>query len=122
MIGCANIEAEGELFIRLAFTDNDGKTTYSPLKKVKCQEPEITLSPNPAHQQTVIRLANQRDAFAAVQVFDMAGKMVLEQVFSATSATQIYTLQTGQLPAGTYLVQTTLQTGRNMGNLLVVGK
>ena len=77
---------------------------------------EFSMGPNPAsaHQPVLIQLI-ANEAFVSVQVFDSAGKSLIQQTL-ANGSRQV---QLRGLPAGAYVVQVSAE-GRTGARILVV--
>lgn len=69
------------------------------------EEPTFLLYPNPTHGRVTLRLSDVDRGTTHVLVYDMKGRMVLEQPLSVTENTREVSLSVGHLPAGVYLVR-----------------
>lgn len=99
----------GESYYRLRQTDFDGQHSFSPLVAVYLPYAEQTLrlAPNPASEfvNLTLQIPSENPEPLEVAVFDLLGKMVIQQKFSVNTGTNQLQLQTGLLPAGLYLLQ-----------------
>jgi hypothetical protein len=97
----------GILYYRLRQVDQDGTSTYSPVRSVTLGGAGLTLFPNPT--RGAARLSGATP-IALVQVLDVLGRVVLTASADATGAAQL-NLPAG-LASGVYLVRVGGQTLR----------
>ena len=102
-----NNVAAGNYYYRVVSVDKTGKTTYSQMLKVTNQTKlSVTVYPNPATKEIVVAgLANG----SSLQITDAIGKVVYKKL--ATAQTQV--IETNNLPAGIYFVNTIDADGIN---------
>ena len=75
----------------------------------------FSLSPNPARESVTVTVERPYGGQATVAVFDAAGHAVAKQTFDGSSCT----IDTRQLPAGSYFVAVTTETGSATAKLVV---
>ncbi len=98
------------VYYRLRQVDQDGTTTYSPVRPVAfaASTPQLSLYPNPAADQLHVALTGQAAPGATLTAYSVLGQAVLRAQLSAASQADL-TL-TG-LPTGTYVLRVTLPDG-----------
>ena len=76
----------------------------------------LTLFPNPNNGQFTLQLLGDTEDDANVRVFDVTGKMVVQQRYAATKGENRFTVDMASTPAGIYFVEV------NVGNQRFVKK
>jgi len=76
--------------------------TRNPLATVALELNQVTLFPNPAHDQLTLRLPTTPRAATRLTISDLSGRLILTEALRNAESTVV--LPTG-LPAGVYLVQ-----------------
>jgi hypothetical protein len=72
---------------------------------------EFAISPNPAREDIYLQLAlNKVSKQANVRIMDMAGRQIMEKVYTNVKRDQ-FQISVDGLPAGTYLMQVTTENG-----------
>ncbi|MCU0422929.1 MAG: T9SS type A sorting domain-containing protein [Bacteroidia bacterium] len=100
----------GNVCYRLKQVDFDGKTELS---KVICvahaTEPtqQVITSPNPFNENLNITYYSNKEADVTVQVFDMLGKVHVNELRNANKGNNQYHINTEALPNGIYFVRIT---------------
>ncbi|MEM9023027.1 MAG: T9SS type A sorting domain-containing protein, partial [Bacteroidota bacterium] len=80
---------------------------------------KVSLYPNPARDQVVLAIAGPgADQPATVTFYGLDGRMALQQRLPATGTGSANQLAIGDLPAGTYLVEVTSGTHRDVLRLV----
>ena len=93
---------KGINYYRLKQVDNNGNYTYSSIAKISfAGEIPFSIYPNPA-VNTVSLVIPANTSASVVNIFDMAGKKVMENEVSANTVSQ--TLDVSKLPSGSYRV------------------
>ena len=104
-------------YYRIRIKDNTGQYTFTVIRVITVYEDGIlSISPNPAHEQTVIYFAG-RLAGSELHLTDMTGRVLQRHILAEGVST--YTLNTAGLSAGTYLVKIQLKSGIVTKKLLV---
>ena len=86
-------------FYRLKMIDRDGSFTYSKVINLTGDGPgDVTMLPNPAKHFTLLKGIT---GYSVVRILNLSGKVMLQQ----NIASNVQKLNTGFLPAGTYLLQ-----------------
>jgi hypothetical protein len=75
--------------------------------------------PNPASDQVMLRMSLKWDAPVSIRLIDTLGRVFMSEEFSGSSGQRTKQLQTGDLPAGTYVIRIT-QRGNAISRLLVI--
>ena len=68
----------------------------------------LTLFPNPNNGQFTLQLLGNTEDDANVRVFDVTGKMVIQQRYAATKGENRFTMDMAAAPAGIYFVEVTV--------------
>jgi hypothetical protein len=110
------------VYYRLEQVGTDGGTDVSP---VRILYPNTLFSaqimPNPASDRAVLRFVAEGEQTAQVRIFDITGKLVLDQSHPCdTPGEQTLELDLATLPAGAYQCHLTLGNGRVWQQRLVV--
>jgi hypothetical protein len=83
---------------------------------------EPVLYPNPAHQESYVRIHSQTKSDWHIRVFDINGRPLMDRGFQGVSAgTHNLSLNMGNLAAGTYLVEIRGEGTSWKKRLVVVG-
>jgi hypothetical protein len=92
---------------------DDSKSGYSALASF-CTDPlaaklaadqAVSLYPNPANEQTVLRFENATEEVLLVEVSDVVGKVIFSEQISVFAGENQVTILTGEFPTGTYFIQ-----------------
>ncbi len=107
----------GVNYYRLKTVDNDGRISYSEIRKVTFgKSGGVVIYPNPASSIVNLSLsADMVNKSIKVSVIAADGKVVLQSNIANTSQTE--TLNVSNLPAGTYVVR--IVTATNMVNTTI---
>ncbi len=100
----AAVPPTNAVFYRLEQVGNDGISAYSPVRTLYTSSVfSANISPNPAIEHAQLHFINNHEQSAQVQVFDLSGKLVLEQHHDLL-ASGAHTLDLGvaALPPGIY--------------------
>ncbi|MEI2707932.1 MAG: T9SS type A sorting domain-containing protein [Chitinophagaceae bacterium] len=95
------------LYYRLKMQDKDGKTTYSPIVLMRLKtKTSISLSPNPTRGMATLQLQTSA-AVEQLQInlYDLSGKLVLQQVNTISLGSTSLPLNLAQLQNGMYYLQ-----------------
>ncbi len=98
----------GLAYYRLMQKDFDGTTTYSNVVAVnrnKLSKADFTLYPNPVDQVMNISLFDNKEESTQIEVFDMAGNMVIRQAISLKAGSQTVSLNMDKLKTAVYVVK-----------------
>ncbi len=107
----ANAASQGStVYYRLRQVDQDGATTYSPVRTVTfaAGAPQLSLYPNPATDQLHVVLTGLAAPGATLTAYSVLGQAVLRAELSAASQAD---LTLTSLPTGTYVLRVTLPDG-----------
>ncbi len=107
----ANAVSQGStLYYRLRQVDQDGTTTYSPVRTVTfaAGAPQLSLYPNPATDQLHVTLTGLAAPGATLTAYSVLGQAVLHAELGAASQAD---LTLTSLPTGTYVLRVTLPDG-----------
>ncbi|OGX90437.1 T9SS type A sorting domain-containing protein, partial [Hymenobacter coccineus] len=107
-------------YYRLQQRDQDGTTSYSPVRVVafapQAQAPSVALYPNPATDQTTLDLTALPAGQYQVQVFDLAGRLVQTHTLGGE---QKHVLLISNLPSGAYIVLVANNNGLKFSQRLI---
>jgi hypothetical protein len=99
---------QGVNYYRLKSVDLEGKETISKIVAVNFSDKmnnKLQIYPNPAHSALQVELISDEEATKTVQVFDLAGRMILSQNAVLTKGLNNIALDVNTLSSGTYLVK-----------------
>jgi hypothetical protein len=94
-------------YFRIAMTDVNNKTTYSPVVRLSINEQsanKMTASPNPFNDIIQLQLQSEKNEKAVVQFYATNGALALSQTIDLMSGQNNIRLQTSQLQKGMYIV------------------
>jgi hypothetical protein len=92
------------VYYRLRKVNNDGSFTYSEVFTIHLpNNVKFTVYPNPAKDYIIIQLNSLVDKKVQIQLTDVAGKVVLSNMFNTVNGT--INIATNQLTKGVYLVK-----------------
>ncbi len=96
----------GTNFYRLKMTDIDGRFTYSNIvaARIDNDNKEISLFPNPVQRDLQVQIPAEKKENCTIQVQDMIGKVVKEQVVEPNNALFSTSINTDELAKGIYLL------------------
>jgi uncharacterized repeat protein (TIGR02543 family) len=102
--------ASGDNYYRLVQVDYDGSRTVSEIVSVACDDnadgtPEIMAYPNPFCNELTLDLNNFGNRTAHIEVYDMLGKMVMQDKVDAPQNSYEMILNFGNLPAASYTIR-----------------
>lgn len=102
--------AVSPLYYRIKMVDNNGEFSYSPTRTVqkKGLAVEPVLAPNPAVDFCKLTLDAPDEGSVEIRIFNAEGKLLQYQKSEHSKGANTFNLDLRQLPAGTYLVQITL--------------
>ena len=83
--------------------DADGKFDYSKIvvMKIKCNESQMTVYPNPVTDVLNINITTSQDETTTGKLFDSNGRLI----YSHTLVSGTNTVNMGRFPGGIYLLQ-----------------
>jgi N-acetylneuraminic acid mutarotase len=91
----------GSNFYRLKIADNDGKVSYSKIVEVTTPlKKSLSIFPNPV-QDIIYVEVNGDDEKATIQIFDMSGRKVREEII-VLNGTNYFSLSIKNIPKGVY--------------------
>ena len=97
----------GVNYYRIKMTDQDGRSTYSPLVvitgKAKAFE-TVSLYPNPVQTNTTLKIATANAGNMQMVITDMSGRLMQKQTVRLQSGSNIISLKLGSLATGSYQV------------------
>lgn len=105
-----NNNLNGKQYYRIRQVDADGKKNYSEIRIVTLQNSNKNISvwPNPATDQIrIAKDADDKNSFSKAQVFDLSGRMLLENKLQSDMST----INVSMLPKGTYIVRVQTNNG-----------
>lgn len=96
---------EGDTYYRLQITDQEGKTSYSPLQKLRFgkQNVSIVAAPNPTRHDLQLMIKEMPADGLRYQITDMTGRILADQAITS----QATTVDMSKLMAAPYLLQVT---------------
>lgn len=99
-------------YFRLALYNKDGKTVYSPIRKLSGakQQNKLTLAGNPVRDEVRLYSFSTRNENVEIQVYNTAGQVMLSRKFNVSTGTTLLQLPVGNLAPGSYIIKA------NMGN------
>jgi hypothetical protein len=105
-------------FIRLKIINNDGTYKFSNVIVIKnAKNTDVNVFPNPVKSTINIELGANAKGNYSIKVYDITGRIVLQQYVSNTRPNQIVSIQRNDnLPSGTYLLNVTSVEGLNKCN------
>lgn len=98
--------AQSSIFYRIRQVDIDGKFSYSSMVELTRNlgaSLAFAVFPNPAHAQATCRVTTSRSSIANLQLINLQGQIAWEQQTALTTGVNTLSVNTTQLPAGTYL-------------------
>lgn len=99
----------GVSWYRLRQIDLDGKTTFSPVVMINRLKPAADMArmyPNPVTGNTAyLSLSGATSGIQQIQLFNQSGMLLKKFNVSMISGSQVVVLETGDLPAGIYLLR-----------------
>jgi hypothetical protein len=103
-----DVKSSGGLsYYRLRQTDFDGRNeVFSPVSVI-CSDDNlnnISIYPNPFKEELIIKYSNLNESNAKVMVYDMLGKVILENEINASTGTDNYILDLSKFADGLYYV------------------
>lgn len=109
--------AAGMNYYRLKQLDKNGRFVYSKTIQLlyKPDQQQIMLAPNPA-SGTLYLIAGTGSVLKKMEVFDLAGKLVLTRQFGTSQ--QVYSIDVSRLPHGSYIVKLYDEKGTSSHQLL----
>jgi Secretion system C-terminal sorting domain len=99
---------QGVNYYRLTSVDAQGKETTSKIVSVNFSDKlsnKLQIYPNPTHLAVQIELISDEETSKPVQVFDLAGRMILSQNALLTKGLNNISLDVNTFSSGTYLVK-----------------
>lgn len=93
---------------------NQNQNTVDPIRNT--DRFDLTVMPNPMKETAMLRFDNPTNEEVLVQVFDLSGKVMLQQ--AGLRGTQ-YTIERKNLAAGMYIVEVRIGSRRNTAKLVV---
>ena len=102
-----NSNPSQQSYFRIAMTDVNNKTTYSPIVHLNltAQQPnKITASPNPFSDIVNLNVQSDKNEKAVVNFYATNGALAYSQTVELTSGNNNIRLQTNQLQKGLYIV------------------
>ena len=93
-------------FFRLKMEDKDGRYTFSPVRRISCNENDlIAVGPNPTNGSLNISFQLAKKDEMVLQVHDTRGVLLINKKISAAQGLSVSNLNISNYPAGTYLVR-----------------
>jgi Secretion system C-terminal sorting domain len=99
---------QGVNYYRLKSVDAQGMETISKIVSVNFSDKlnnKLQIYPNPAQSALQVELISDEEASKTVQIFDLAGRMILSQNAVLTKGLNNITVDVNTLSSGTYLVK-----------------
>jgi hypothetical protein len=96
----------GTSYYRLKQTDYDGKHSYSEVETIinELDFTDAQVNPNPVENFAQLSFNSKLEDNIEVQIFDVTGKMVLDNKFVANKGLNNFKLETGLLKSGMYFI------------------
>ena len=92
-------------FFRLKMEDADGKFTYSPIKKIDCNNAQkLMVGPNPTSGNVTISATVNTPKLLTISVVDMSGRMILSKPWQVKQGLNLELIDLYRQPSSTYLV------------------
>ena len=103
--------------------DYDGAVDYSPLVEVTTPVDAFALEaayPNPARDEARLVLTAERASEATLRVYDVRGRLVIEEAWALSTGANDRVLDVSRLAAGTYFAEVAADGKRVHTKLTVV--
>ena len=101
--------ASSDNYYRLVQVDYDGTRTASEIIVVDCieaaGEPDVLAYPNPFNNELTLELDNFGNRATSIEVYDMLGRLVMQENVDATQNSYEMILNFGNLPAASYTIR-----------------
>ncbi len=112
-------------YYRLRMLDLNGTEQFSPIRSAKIESVSLAnlkISPNPAKGYFKAEFETSRPGHCTLEIIGPLGQIVLRQPFQLNTGSNALMVNTGQFPAGSYLVQITTVDGSLTEQIMVQGK
>ncbi len=121
------LQSPATYYYRLKITQADGRTRYSAIRTIGFEkEPELLLYPNPYTGSGPLKLLlkNMEGHSADIRLYDATGRLLWTDRLGAVAGQQEKSLESAVkgLPAGIYLLKTTIDGQKRTIRLVVSGK
>ena len=83
-------------------------------------EARLSVFPNPAGKQAIVRIAQQNSGSITLSVFSMTGQKIIEESFKVQSTDINYQLNLEKVPTGSYLLIATDKQGAEIGKARLI--
>ena len=102
--------ASGDNYYRLVQVDYDGSRSVSDIVVVVCNgnadgNPDVMAYPNPFNEELTLVLGNFGNRPAHIEVYDMLGRLVMQDKVDAPQNSYEMTLHFGNLPLASYTIR-----------------
>ncbi len=101
------------LLYRLQSIDNDGRRSYSEIRRVSLNTSHTTLNtyPNPTKETLNIQLTTRNEKQVTVLITDIAGRLVQQQAIQLTAGDNTKAINVSSLQSGSYLIKVVCPNG-----------
>jgi hypothetical protein len=99
------------LYYRVKQTDNDGKSSYSPIRSVKLSQKQniIQVNPNPFVDNITVKYMSEVSGMMNIKVVNMNGQTVVNKNYTVNKGFNSNMINSlGYLPKGMYIAQVTI--------------
>lgn len=109
--------ASGTLYYRLKVNDLDGKQEYSQIRSVDLGESPVSVYPNPASDQIVMKLSHW-SRIRSIEVYNSAG----QKVWSKSGNGLANTIDTRNFTTGAYTIKLAAESGESSVHKVLIVK
>jgi hypothetical protein len=105
-----NTESTGYTYFRLAVFNREGKTVYSPVRKLSAasQQNRLVLAGNPVRDEVRFYSFSSRMNTVELQVYNTAGQVVTARKYNVSTGTTTIQLPVAGLTPGSYIIKANL--------------
>lgn len=106
-------ESTNYTFFRLALFNREGKTVYSPIRKLSAsaEQNRLVLAGNPVRDEVRFYSFSNRMNTVELQVFNTAGQVITSRKYTISSGNSVIQLPVAALTPGSYIIKANLGNG-----------
>ena len=107
----------GRIYYRIKQVDIDAKFVYTDIRSlmISSSKPEISIFPNPTHEQCQIKFSLQKNTTVTILITDESGRMMNRIIKAYPAGVNIFTINTEKWASGVYHV--TIEYNKVVQNL-----